>query len=66
MGLREVGLTYLPEDVKRPAKDDKIQELVIPFDYVNADWLAKAVQDTAVIRKKRWKVLIIDTLIFVC
>lgn len=52
MSLREVGLTYLPEDIKRPAKGDKIQELVIPFDYVNADWLAKAVQDTAVIRKR--------------
>lgn len=52
MSLREVGLTYLPGDIKRPAKLDKIQELVIPFDYVNADWLAKAVQDTADIRKR--------------
>lgn len=52
MSLREVGLTYLPEDIKRPAKGDKIQEIVIPFDYVNADWLAKAVRDTAVIRKR--------------
>ena len=24
MSLREVGLTYLPEDIKRPAKDNKI------------------------------------------
>ena len=24
ISLREVGLTYLPEDIKRPAKDDKI------------------------------------------
>jgi len=52
MSLREVGLTYLPEDIKRPTKEDKIQELVIPLDYVNADWLIKAVQDTADIRKK--------------
>lgn len=51
MSLREVGLDYLPEDIKRPAKEDKCQELVIPLDYANADWLPKAVQDTAVIRK---------------
>ena len=47
LSLREVGLTYLPEDIKRPAKEDKIQELVIPFDYIDADWLPRAVQDTA-------------------
>ena len=51
MSLREVGLDYLPDDIKRPGKDDKIQELVIPLDYVKADWLPKAVQDTADIRK---------------
>ena len=51
MSLREVGLDYLPDDIKRPDKEDKIQELVIPFDYVRADWLPKAVQDTADIRK---------------
>ena len=52
MSLREVGLNYLPDDIKRPGKEDKIQELVIPFDYVNAEWLSRAVQDTADIRKK--------------
>ena len=51
MSLREVGLDYLPDDIKRPGKEDKIQELVIPFDYVRADWLPRAVQDTAEIRK---------------
>ena len=51
MSLREVGLDYLPKDIKRPTKEDKIQELVIPLDYANADWLPKAVQDTAAIRK---------------
>ena len=51
MSLREVGLDYLPDDIKRPGKEDKIQELVIPFDYVSADWLPRAVQDTAEIRK---------------
>lgn len=51
MSLREVGLDYLPDDIKRPAKEDKIQELVIPFDYLRADWLPRAVQDTADIRK---------------
>ena len=53
LSLREVGLDYLPEDIKRPAENDKIRELVIPLDYVNADWLPKAVQDTADIRKKQ-------------
>lgn len=51
MSLHEVGLDYLPDDIKRPGKEDKIQELVIPFDYVRAEWLTKAVQDTADIRK---------------
>ena len=51
MSLREVGLDYLPDDIKRPGKDDKIQELVIPLDYVREDWLPRAVQDTADIRK---------------
>ena len=51
MSLREVGLDYLPDDIKRPSKEDSIQELVIPFDYVNADWLPRAVRDTADIRK---------------
>ncbi|MBQ6653961.1 MAG: hypothetical protein IJM79_00325 [Erysipelotrichaceae bacterium] len=51
MSLREVGLNYLPADIRRPGRDDRIQELVIPFDYVNADWLPKAVQDTADLRK---------------
>ena len=52
MSLREVGLDYLPKDIKRPTKEDKIQELVIPLDYANADWLPKAVQDTDAIRKR--------------
>ena len=52
LSLREVGLDYLPDDIKRPASEDKIQELVIPLDYVNAEWLPKAVLDTANIRRK--------------
>ena len=51
LSLREVGLDYLPRDIKRPGREDKIQELVIPLDYANADWLPRAVQDTADIRK---------------
>ena len=51
LSLREAGLDYLPDDIKRPQKNDRIRELVIPFDYINADWLARAVQDTADIRK---------------
>lgn len=53
LSLREVGLDYFPEDIKRPTPEDKIQELAIPFDYVSAEWLSKAVQDTADIRKRR-------------
>ncbi len=51
LSLREVGLDYLPEDIRRPGKEDKIKELVIPLDYADAEWLPKAVQDTADIRK---------------
>ena len=53
LSLREVGLDYLPEDIRRPTPADKIQELVIPFDYVDAEWLPKAVQDTANVRKSK-------------
>ena len=52
LSLREVGLDYLPEEIKRPGKEDKIKEIVIPLDYANSDWLPKAVQDTADIRKR--------------
>ena len=52
LSLREVGLTYLPEEIKRPETEDRIQELVIPLDYANADWLTRAVQDTADHRKR--------------
>ncbi len=52
LSLREVGLTYLPEDIKRPGQEDRIQEIVIPLDCVSAEWLPKAVQDTANIRKR--------------
>lgn len=51
LSLREVGLDYLPKGIRRPGREDKIQELVIPLDYANADWLPRAVQDTADIRK---------------
>ncbi len=51
LSLREVGLDYLPQDIKRPGREDSVQELVIPLDYANADWLPRAVQDTADIRK---------------
>ena len=52
LSLREVGLDYLPDEIKRPAKGDKIQELVIPFDYGNVEWLPRTVQDTADFRKR--------------
>ena len=53
LSLREVGLAYLPQDIQRPTPEDKIQELVIPFDYAGAEWLPRAVQDTADIRKRK-------------
>lgn len=53
LSLREVGLSYLPDDIKRPTEEDKIREVVIPFDYANAEWLPKTVQDTADIRKRK-------------
>ena len=53
MSLREVGLDYLPEEIHRPTPEDNIQELVIPFDCVDAEWLPRAVQDTADIRKRK-------------
>ena len=55
LSLREVALDYLPEDIKRPTLEDKVQEIVIPFDYIGAEWLPKAVQDTAEIRKRESK-----------
>ena len=53
LSLREVGLDDLPKELKRPGRDDRIRELVIPLEYANADWLPKAVQDTADMRKRR-------------
>ena len=55
LSLREVGLTFLPLEIKRPGPEEKVRELVIPFDHVNAEWLPKAVQNTADIRKKQTK-----------
>ena len=52
LSLREVGLEYLPSELVRPGKDDKIREIVIPLDYASADWLPQAVRDIAEIRKK--------------
>ena len=51
LSLREVGLDYLPAEIARPGREDRIQELVIPLDYANADWLPRAVRDTAEARK---------------
>ena len=53
LSLREVGLTFLPMEIKRQGPEEEVRELVIPFDYVNAEWLPKAVQNTADIRKKQ-------------
>jgi len=47
LSLRETGLDYLPDDIRRPAPGDSVQELVIPLDYAGCEWLPRAVQDTA-------------------
>lgn len=51
LSLREVGLTYLPTTLKRPAPGDAIQEIVIPPECRACTWLRRAVQDTAQLRK---------------
>lgn len=51
LSLREVGLSYLPPTLKRPAPGDAIQEIVIPLEYRDCVWLPRAVQDTAQLRK---------------
>ena len=53
LSLREVGLSYLPPEISRPGREDPIRELVIPLDYVRADWLPRAVRDTADARRKQ-------------
>ena len=58
LSLREVGLDYLPKEIKRPCLEDRIQEIVIPFDYIDAEWLSRAVQDTANTRKKGKKTVV--------
>ena len=48
LSLREVGLDYLPPDhLRRPAPGESVQEIVIPLDYCNSEWLPRAVRDTA-------------------
>lgn len=53
--LREVGLNYLPEGAKGPLPTDSIQEIVISLESHHAEWIPKAVQDTADILKKKRK-----------
>ena len=51
--LREVGLSYLPKELKRPHIGDSVREIVIPMEYMEADWLKAAVKDTASIMQTR-------------
>lgn len=53
--LREVGLPYLPAELKRPAPDASCHEIVIPLKYCSAEWLPRAVQQTADICKAKKK-----------
>ena len=54
LSLREVGLAYLPPTLKRPNPADAIQEIPIPMEYCGCEWLPRAVQDTAKIRKAEY------------
>lgn len=51
--IREVGLSYLPSELKRPAPNEKIREISIPFEYRNSEWLSRALVDTARIIKEQ-------------
>lgn len=53
LSLREVGLDYLPPDLRRPAPGESVQEIVIPLDYCNSEWLPRAVRDTALALRAR-------------
>lgn len=49
--LREVGLSCLPKDLRRPQPGDSIQEIPIPLERAREGWLAQAVEETARQRK---------------
>ena len=53
LSLREVGLNYIPADIARPKKGDRVQEYVIPEKYAGDEWLKTAVIDTAKKRKTK-------------
>lgn len=53
--LREVGLPYLPAELRRPASEASCHEIVIPLEYCSAEWLPRAVQDTADLRRAEKK-----------
>lgn len=55
LSLREVGLSYLPPELKRPKPEDAIQEIPLSLEYAGCAWLPRAVQDTAKIRKAETK-----------
>lgn len=55
LSLREVGLSNLPADLRRPAPTDKIQEIPIPLTACGQSWLPQAVQQTALRRKSQHK-----------
>ena len=47
LSLREVGLDYISAVIRRPAPGESMQEIVIPLDYCNSEWLPRAVRDAA-------------------
>lgn len=50
--LREVGLSTLPGDLRRPQPGGPIQEIPIPLERAGEDWLAQAVKETAQRRRE--------------
>ena len=50
--LREVGLSSLPGDLRRPQPGGPIQEIPIPLERAGEGWLAQAVKETAQRRRE--------------
>ena len=50
--LREVGLSSLPGDLRRPQPGGPIQEIPISLERAGEGWLAQAVKETAQRRKE--------------
>ena len=50
--LKEVGLSSIPDTLRRPGPGDKIKEIPVPLEEARSDWFREAVLQTAKARKK--------------